>query len=167
METWVSARFGAALTGSPLPFPSPSAHPSVWPFASSLWMLCFPSDLWFPVGSEECEAGAAFCFVTCEQKGKWRLAATGLGFRGGLQADGRASGRSRATPWWWARGWLPCSSGEGSEPQSRLNSLQPLSSFSKSTDPGLCRQTQRAAIPFSVQMIFILDSLNVQKPSAK
>lgn len=96
VELWVSAHFVAALTGSPLPFPSPSAHPGVCPFASSLWMLCFSSDLWFPVGSEECEAEAAFCFVTSEQKGKQRLAATALGFRGGLQADSKAFGRSRA-----------------------------------------------------------------------
>lgn len=44
---------------------------------------------------------------------------------------------------------------------------KPLSPLSKSTDPGLCYQTQRAAIYFSLQMIFILDSLNVQKPSTE
>lgn len=96
VELWVNAHFMAALTGSPLPFPSPTAHPGVCPFASSFWMLCFPSDLWFPVGSEECEAEAAFCFVTSEQKGKQRLAATALGFCGGLQTDDRAFRRSRA-----------------------------------------------------------------------
>lgn len=47
-------------------------------------MLCFSSDLWFPVGPEECEAGVAFRFVTYEQKGKQRLVATGLGFCGGF-----------------------------------------------------------------------------------
>lgn len=43
-------------------------------------MLCFSSDLWFPAGLEECEAGAVFCFVTSEQKRKQRLVATVLGF---------------------------------------------------------------------------------------
>lgn len=88
-------------------------------------MLCFSSDLRLPVGSEECEAGAAFCPVTGEQKGKRRSAAAGLGFRGGFRG------------------------------------------LCKSTAPGLCHQTQRAAISFSVQRIFILDGLNVQKPAAK
>lgn len=99
VQVWVSAHLVAGFIGSLLPFPSPSAGPSVWPFPSSLWMLCFSSDLWFPVGLEECEAGVAFCFVTSEQKGKQRLAATGLGFCGGLQADSKALGRIRTTLW--------------------------------------------------------------------
>lgn len=96
---WVSAHLMASFTGSLFPFSSPSAHPSVWPFASSLWMLCFSSDLRFPVGLEECEAGVVFCFVTSEQKGKQRLVATGLGFCGDLQADSKALERIRATLW--------------------------------------------------------------------
>lgn len=98
-EVWVSAHLTAGFTGPLFPFPSPSAHPGVWLFASSLWMFCFSSDLQFPVGLEECEAGVALCFVTLEQKGKQRLAATGLGFCGGLQADSKALGGIRASLW--------------------------------------------------------------------
>lgn len=100
VEVWVSVHLMAGFTGSLFPFPSPSAHPSAWPFASSLWMLCFSSDLWFPVGLEECEAGVVFCFVTSEQKGKQGLVVTGLAFWGGLQTDSKALGRIRTTLWW-------------------------------------------------------------------